>query len=1610
MSFCVLYARFCFSEKFFELHHVMKKNCSLTLFIALLCFCINSHAQAPDWSWANSIGGSGYDFGRAIAIDSSGNSYIVGEFKSQVDFDPGAGIFNLDAQGIQDAFIAKYNQSGQLLWAKQLAGINGTSAINAFAIALDKNDNIVVAGKFSGSIDFDPDAAAFPLTSQGQGDIFVCKLSSFGNFIWAHSIGGTGDDCAYSLVLDEFNNVLFTGYFSANVDFDPGLGTTILSGQFSDIFVCKLTDSGNFVFAKSFSGTGEDEANAVQVDASQNIYLTGSFTETIDFDPDTGIYLLNSNNPGTKDIFLVKLNSVGNLVWAKSIGGSGNDAGTALVATNTGEVYSCGYFFGVADFNPDSSTFILPSDGSYDVYITKFDAAGNFNWANRYGGPSLDVARTLSVNTSGAVYCAGQYYQHFDVSNDTSRTLISKGGIDAFVLSSSSSGNLMWAKSIGGTNHDYANSLVTDRSNNTFIVGNYLSTSLYLDTTELTSGVANQSDIYFAKLGCSTSSTISVGACYSYTSPSGKFVWTTTGTYKDTLAGSGGCDSVITINLKINTHTFSQLNALSCGNYVSPSGHYTWNLSGIYTDTLTSVSGCDSIITIQLTIQSPSTGFLQQSSCYSFTSPSGNYVWTNSGIYTDTLVGHLGCDSIVTIDLTIYSVSYSSITETACISYALPSGNGIISNSGIYHDTLTNFLGCDSILTINLTIETPFVTFGTASACNSFTSPSGNYIWTSSGNYSDTLAASGNGCYTITNIALTIYESSFASISVSTCNNYVSPSGNYTWNVSGTYVDTIGNAAGCDSIITILLTIDTTASSTLTAIACNSYISPSGNEIWTASGTYTDHITNSSGCDSLITVYLTINYPSHASLTINECTAYTSPSGHYTWTNSGTYFDTISNIFGCDSVLTIDLTIGGISTFSTQSIFACSQLVSPSGKYIWNSSGTYRDTIPNSNGCDSILTIQLTLGSTTSSFQEIHSCSAVSSPSGIYTWLVSGTYNDTITNWQGCDSVITTLLYVENDSVFIALSGCDSVVVNSQTFKTSGNYRQVFTNAAGCDSIFSLQISISSGSNSYVTQIACDSYTWNGQNYTNSGVYVAQYTAANGCDSLLYLDLQLNKSDSSMLVVSECNSYELNGISYTSTGTYTQVLETAGGCDSILTLHLIISESSSTTYNETACDSLFWNNQYYTQSGVYTETFTNTAGCDSTVTLDLLVLESSKVLLTLTGCDSIVYNNQVYTSGGVYFQNLIRQNGCDSILQLDVFLSNPSNTTIQQTVCDSLIWNNQLYVTSGVYQQVFPNGTGCDSIVNLNLTVLHSTVSTLSYTDCSVFSLNGITYTESGVYTQSLVNSSGCDSTITLQLQLNSTQSSSTLSGCDSIHVNNQTYFASGIYTQTMLNAAGCDSVITLNLIVNTGITVDSIATACSQFTINGNTYTSSGIYQLPFINSGGCASILNLTLTINQADTTVQQNSNILSANASAALYQWIDCASGLTIPGAINKDYIATSNGSYAVQITQNTCVDTSACYSVIGIAILENTLNEVVEIYPNPASNYFEINTQNTVLEQVEIYNAIGAVVYTEFPEKLRQNTLQINLSDWASGVYLLKLKSRQTNSFHKLIIQK
>ncbi|MFK7921175.1 MAG: LamG-like jellyroll fold domain-containing protein, partial [Bacteroidia bacterium] len=264
----------------------------------------------------------------------------------------------------------------------------------------------------------------------------------------------------------------------------------------------------------------------------------------------------------------------------------------------------------------------------------------------------------------------------------------------------------------------------------------------------------------------------------------------------------------------------------------------------------------------------PGTGTMatiNATSCGSYTSPSGNYVFTTSGTYADTIFNAAGCDSILTINLNIAGTTYDTISPTACDFYTAPSGQ-ILLFTGTYQDTIPNSAGCDSVLTVNLTVN-----FNSGSV-----------------------------------------------ISVVGCGSYISPSGTQTWTSSGTYQDIIPNSTGCDSTIMINLVIGMSSTETIFETACDSFVSPSGNNTWTSSGSYLDTLLNAAGCDSILIVGLQINNSSSTTLPVISCGPYTSPSGNYTWTTSGTYQDTIPNQEGCLEYLTLNVSIVDIDTSVVQ--------------------------------------------------------------------------------------------------------------------------------------------------------------------------------------------------------------------------------------------------------------------------------------------------------------------------------------------------------------------------------------------------------------------------------------------------------------------------------------------------------------------------------------------------------------------------------------------------------------------------------------------------------------------------------------------------------------------
>jgi Ca2+-binding RTX toxin-like protein len=382
-----------------------------------------------DLVWAFSFGGTTYYYpGPGVATDAAGNAHVFGKFEATVDFDPGPGTFPLTSSGGPDTYVVKLDASGSFLWAVQLDG-----QIAAEDLAVDGSGNLVITGRFRETADFDPGPGVFELTPAGGfgDDAFVLKLDSSGGFVWAHRFGSepdddleAGNDSGTAVTLDESGNIYVTGWFTLEVDFDPGPGVSALhGGLYSDTFVVKLLPDGGFGWAAQFGdvhGWTEDAwywdsevlATSVTLDALGNIIITGTFGGPADFDPGASVLDLDSTG---LDPFVVKLSPSGSLVWVDQFTGDGSDWGADVAVGESGELYVAGYFTDSTDFDPGPGVFQLSPPGqdpygSDDAFLVRLDgASGGLDWARQLSSSWDARAAGVAVDGFGNVLFAGHF-------------------------------------------------------------------------------------------------------------------------------------------------------------------------------------------------------------------------------------------------------------------------------------------------------------------------------------------------------------------------------------------------------------------------------------------------------------------------------------------------------------------------------------------------------------------------------------------------------------------------------------------------------------------------------------------------------------------------------------------------------------------------------------------------------------------------------------------------------------------------------------------------------------------------------------------------------------------------------------------------------------------------------------------------------------------------------------------------------------------------------------------------------------------------------------------------------------------------------------------------
>lgn len=474
----------------------MKKQILIIAMGFALIGTTSLHAQTTSWQWANGVGGSANESGMGVTVDASGNTYVTGQFSSSsITF----GSTTLTNHGGIDFYLVKYDPSGNVLWAKGATGASNEGGNN---ITLDASGNVYVVGTFnSSSLTFGTTTIAL----HSYDDIFVVKFDPSGNVLWAKDAGGAGNDIGQNIAVDNSGNTYITGYFaSSSITFGSTTLTNTSGGTGSagtnDFFVAKYDASGNALWAKSAGGSSNEQGNGIATDASGNVYLTGNYTSS-------GITFGTTSftNGGGIDYFTVKYNSSGAVVWAKTASGASNEGGNGLKLDANNNPIIVGTFnsstltFGTTALSVHGydDIFIIKYDSSGNVLWAKnagglgndignaicVDGSGNSHITGYFSSATIVFGSTTLTNLGGA---GG-----------------SSGTNDIFIAEYDASGNVLNAGSVSGSGNDQGNAIAVDGSGNSHITGFYASSSIAFGTTPILTN-AGGNDLFVAKTGTST--------------------------------------------------------------------------------------------------------------------------------------------------------------------------------------------------------------------------------------------------------------------------------------------------------------------------------------------------------------------------------------------------------------------------------------------------------------------------------------------------------------------------------------------------------------------------------------------------------------------------------------------------------------------------------------------------------------------------------------------------------------------------------------------------------------------------------------------------------------------------------------------------------------------------------------------------------------------------------------------------------------------------------------------------------------------------------------------------------------------------------------------------
>jgi hypothetical protein len=468
----------------------MKKT---TLSFALLVQSLFMFSQLYGPAWADPIGGNSSLFIPTIAVNpNNGDFYTTGDFYGNCDFDPGSGTSILTTSST-DAYIGKYNSSGELLWAINFESVSGNASSTSRDIVL-KDGNIYAYGHFGGTVDFDPGSDEYEVSAESSHDLFIVKLDVDGNFLWVSTISSETLLDARGLSVDTSENggIYVSGSFQGLQAFHPNSEDyTFTSTYLEDGYTIKFDLEGNFMWAITMRSHLECKVEEVMASnaGDGHSFICGQFNWDIDVDTSENELFIDEDEDNSMEGFVAELDENGQVVWYKILYSSNTIhlTGMAFCPGSEPGIVITGSFQGTVDFDPGIEESLVSSVGSWrDIYVEKLDMTGNYLWSYAAGGDNYDFGWELATTNDGQVFATGSFEEgmDFDWSSDNFQ-VAEYGGGDAYVVHLDSDGTLLDVQTIGGPSQENGTAIATDGVGNVYTGGTFRSDVCTVGSFEL---------------------------------------------------------------------------------------------------------------------------------------------------------------------------------------------------------------------------------------------------------------------------------------------------------------------------------------------------------------------------------------------------------------------------------------------------------------------------------------------------------------------------------------------------------------------------------------------------------------------------------------------------------------------------------------------------------------------------------------------------------------------------------------------------------------------------------------------------------------------------------------------------------------------------------------------------------------------------------------------------------------------------------------------------------------------------------------------------------------------------------------------------------------------